>query len=101
MTDRRYALQLRDGDPLIAWDSALQAIHVAAFKLIHEDRQLAADAGWIKVVGTTTKSGTFFLRNGSDTSVVRAYQGIVHGTLYKLYVWDTLERFNDLLKTLQ
>ncbi|CAB4143325.1 hypothetical protein UFOVP450_111 [uncultured Caudovirales phage] len=101
MTDRRYALQLRDGDPLIAWDSALQTIHAPAIKFTGVNKQLAADAGWIKVVGTTTKSGTFFLRNGSDTSVVRAYQGIVHGTLYKLYVWDTLERFNDLLKTLQ
>lgn len=95
-----YTLQLRDGDPLIAWDPALQTIHVAAFKLINEDRQLAADADWIKVVGVSAKSGMFHLRNGSDTSVVRTYQGVVRGTVYKLYVWDTLERFNDLLKTL-
>jgi len=101
MMNRGYTLQLRDGDPLIAWDSALQAIHVAAYRIIDEDRQLAADADWIKVIGVSAKSGAFHLTNGSDTNVVRTYLGIVRGTIYKLYVWDTLERFNDLLKTLQ
>ena len=92
-------MQLRDGDPLIAWDPALQTIHVAAFKLIGVDRQLTADAS-IKVIGVSAKGGVFHLGNGSDTSVVRTYQGVVRGTLYKLYVWDTLDHFYDLKKTL-
>ena len=99
MKNKGYTLQLRDGDPLIAWDPALQTIHVAAFKLISQDRQLYADDS-INVIGVSAKGGVFHLGNGSDTSVVRTYQGVVRGTLYKLYVWDTLERFNDLLKTL-
>lgn len=93
-------LQLKDGDPLIAWDSGLQTIHVPAIKLTGVDEQLSHDADWIKVIGTTAKSGAFSLRNGSDTSVVRVYQGVVRGTIYKLYVWDTLDRFYDLKKTL-
>ena len=94
-------LVLRDGDPLIAWDSALQTIHVAAFKLISKDRQLSNDAS-INVVGVSAIEVLFHpLLNRGDTSVVRTYQGIVRGTLYKLYVWDTLDRFYDLKKTLQ
>lgn len=99
MKESSYFLQLREGDPLIAWDPALQTIHVAAFKLINKDRQLAIDAS-IKVVGVSAKSGAFHLGNGSDTSVVRTYQGVVRGTVYKLYVWDTLDHFYDLKKTL-
>ena len=99
MKNKGYTLQLRDGDPLIAWDPALQTIHAPAIKFTGMNKQLYADDS-IKVVGVSAKSGVFHLGNGSDTSVVRTYQGVVRGTLYKLYVWDTLERFNDLLKTL-